>query len=116
MNDPVNAIHQKIHIATEALEYLGARPLADNYSPDDEADSLELQRHHFIDVLDGLNVQLALVVANSNSVVPPTDAQMTQVETAVTAVENLNNNQAIGDAILATLNNALSAAQPLAKS
>ncbi len=116
VNDPIDTIHNKIHIATEALRYLGARPLADDYSPFDEADALELQRHRYIDLLDTLNIQLAVVMANKNSVVPPTADQIAQVQTAVAAVENLNANQAIAGATLAVLNSALGAAQPLVKS
>jgi len=113
--DPIDVIHQKMHLATEALEYVGARPLDDGYDPLTEADPLELQRHHFIDLLDDLNIQLALVVANKNAVVPPTRQQIQVIITATTAVEGLNTNQAIAGACLNTLNAAFAAAQPLVK-
>jgi hypothetical protein len=113
--NPVDVIHQKIHLATEALEYLGARPLADNYDPLAEDDQLELQRHHYIDVLDDLNIQLALVAANGNAVIPPTTNQIQAVINATAAVEALNANQAIAGAVIDTLNDGLTAAQPLIK-
>jgi hypothetical protein len=113
--DPVDVIHQKIHLATEALEYIGARPLDPGYDPLSEGDSLELQRHHFIDVLDDLNVQLALVLANENAVEAPTQEQIEAVIAATTAVENLNKNQAIGSTSLDVLNAGFAAAQPLLK-
>ena len=115
MIDPVDVIHQKIHLATEALEYIGARPLTPGYDPLSEGDALELQRHHFIDVLDDLNVQLALALASEDAVEAPTPAQVTAVIDATTAVESLNKNQAIGAASLDILNAGFAAAQPLAK-
>jgi hypothetical protein len=90
--------------------------LAPNYNILKEGPQLELQRNRFVDALDDLNTQLAVVVANENAVVAPTQDQLNAVIAATSAVEKLNSNQAIATAALGTLNAALTAAQPLVKS
>ena len=72
------------------MQYLSDRSLADNYDVLKEGPQLELQRNRFVDVLDDLNTQLAVVVANENAVVAPTQEQVEAVESATTAVEGLN--------------------------
>ena len=111
---PLEIIQDKTNIVSDSINYLAARPGGQGYTTAEDA-SIRAQLLRFSARLSDLNDQFAAVLADDQSVVPPTPGQVQAMLDTAQALAKMNRDQAIADAVTNFLNAAFDAAKPLTK-